>query len=261
MPVLSAMQAGIALDLGFVDFQPVPVGGDISFINCALECVRFLGRQAGLDQHYAKHIPTLVRWGMLECVANDLGCIRTITNVEIDMLRVAGNQVAKCAGLQVGSNTTMTAHQLQKIQKIIESLERDLDELDTRKSVLPSFALNDNFDLQNVKNVCQLSWFGRLRLDVDVEHLAGDAPIPPIYRPIEMTLVPETVRTLGEVGLAMRHALNICVLLANQSTIVRNSFTLRVCLIEHLFVRVIPLPLPITHPERNTRCFWHAQYD
>lgn len=30
-------------------------------------------------------------------------------------------------------------------------------------------------------------------------------------------------------------------------------------MIEHLFVRVIPLPLPITHPRRENECFWHSQ--
>jgi hypothetical protein len=32
-----------------------------------------------------------------------------------------------------------------------------------------------------------------------------------------------------------------------------------VCLIQHLFNRVIPLPLPVTHNDRDARCFWHAQ--
>jgi hypothetical protein len=57
----------------------------------------------------------------------------------------------------------------------------------------------------------------------------------------------------------MRKALHLCILLANQRGTTRNSYILRVCLIEHLFVRVIPMPLPITHPDRDTKCFWAAQ--
>ena len=57
----------------------------------------------------------------------------------------------------------------------------------------------------------------------------------------------------------MRNTVNLCILLANQRTTIRNSYLLRMCLVEHLFIRVIPLPLPVTHPDKATKCFWQAQ--
>jgi len=57
----------------------------------------------------------------------------------------------------------------------------------------------------------------------------------------------------------LSHAVSLCVLLANQRAVIRNSYTLRVCMIQHLFMRVVPMPLPLKHPDRNKRCFWHAQ--
>jgi hypothetical protein len=30
-------------------------------------------------------------------------------------------------------------------------------------------------------------------------------------------------------------------------------------MIQHIFLRVIPLPLPIGHSQREIKCFWHAQ--
>jgi hypothetical protein len=69
---------------------------------------------------------------------------------------------------------------------------------------------------------------------MDTNLLAGVAPTPPIFRPIEMTLVPERVSSFAEVAMAMRHALHLCVLLSNQQAIVRNSYTLRVCLLGEL---------------------------
>ena len=35
-----------------------------------------------------------------------------------------------------------------------------------------------------------------------------------------------------------------------------NSASLRVALLQHLMVEVLPLPLPLDHPERTSRCFW-----
>jgi hypothetical protein len=117
-------------------------------------------------------------------------------------------------------------------------------EMDERKVSPPAFHLLKD---ERLAAVCEWPLFGRLRRDFDVEALAGTAPTVPIIRPVEMTLVPDRVSDFQEVATAMRHALNLCVLLANQRTVVRNSYTLRVCMLEHLFVRVIPLPLPLTH--------------
>jgi hypothetical protein len=50
--------------------------------------------------------------------------------------------------------------------------------------------------------------------------------------------------------------LNCCIILANQADLMPNSYALRVSLIVHLFVHVLPAPLPLTHPERATKCFW-----
>ena len=99
----------------------------------------------------------------------------------------------------------------------------------------------------------------RLRRDNDVESLAGAAPPRPIIRPVEMTLLQDKVETFNDVTNAMRHSLNLCILLSNQRKLFRNSYTLRVCLLEHLFVRVIPLPLSLTHASRTTSCFWHTR--
>ena len=93
----------------------------------------------------------------------------------------------------------------------------------------------------------------------DVEPLAGSATLPPILRPVELTLVPDKVNDFTEVANALRHGLNLCILLANQSALIKNSHTLRLCLIQHLFLRVIPIPLGLNHSDRDTNCFWHAQ--
>jgi hypothetical protein len=55
---------------------------------------------------------------------------------------------------------------------------------------------------------------------------------------------------------ALRKAVHCCVLLANQSELLPNTFALRASLLVHLFCSVLPAPLPLTHPRRRAECFW-----
>lgn len=100
--------------------------------------------------------------------------------------------------------------------------------------------------------------FSRLRRLEDVKQFAGKSPEPPFLRPVQLTHVAEEVGTVHEVSLAMQHALQQCTLLSNQSTAIKNSGCIRVALLQHIFTGVIPLPLPLTHPDRASRCFWHS---
>ncbi|KAL1523488.1 hypothetical protein AB1Y20_018426 [Prymnesium parvum] len=102
--------------------------------------------------------------------------------------------------------------------------------------------------------------FGRLLRDPpSVEHLAGEAPPAPTLRPVALTSVPDSVATVHEVVSALTSALHECTLLSNQEALVKNSACLRVALLQHLFISVIPLPLPLTHPQRASCCFWATE--
>lgn len=124
-----------------------------------------------------------------------------------------------------------TTSYILKISDTIDVIEARIKSLDVRTTILPLFEYNGKDQTDYGKTVLNFDLFGRLRTDMDTNLLAGIAPIPPIFRPIEMTLVSEKVTSFGEVAMAMRHALHLCVLLSNQQAIVRNSYTLRVCLL------------------------------
>ena len=269
MPVLTSLK--MSLDAGNTvnDFRHVPQGRDHSFITCAVEALRYVGRAAGLDPTQANHLTMNVSSGMLGYSLNDLQIIQSIDSSEVDILRMACRSLARsAAGLvdlkaqqysMVGdlANSTVTLSQLAAVKDTIASVESKIAELDERKLPSPAFNLSSDETLEQF--ICEWPHFGRMRRDVDVESLAGKAPIVPIIRPIEMTLVPDGVTNFSELATAMYHTMHLTVLLANQQAVVRNSFTLRVCLIQHLFTRVIPLPLPLSHPDRDQHCFWHAQ--
>ena len=119
-------------------------------------------------------------------------------------------------------------------------------------------------DTSSPATACSAPLFGRLAPENDggeaaIEALAGSASAPPIVRPVELTLVPDAVADVGEASAALRAAVHCCVLLANQSDLLPNTFTLRVSLLTHLFCGVLPAPLPLDHPERRERCFWASE--
>jgi hypothetical protein len=63
------------------------------------------------------------------------------------------------------------------------------------------------------------------------------------------------VKTYAEVASALRHCDHLCTLMTYQSEHMKNSYSMRVALIQHLFTEVIPLPLPFNHPKKAS-CMW-----
>ena len=96
----------------------------------------------------------------------------------------------------------------------------------------------------------------KLAANPNIESLAGDDVEPPILMPVEITSVPDKVGSFSEVSNALQKAATTCTLLANQRGLVADSYALRFSLLSHLFLRVLPLPLPIGREDRKIRCFW-----
>ena len=120
-------------------------------------------------------------------------------------------------------------------------------------------------DMRCPSAACSAPLFGRLAGvndggDAAIEALAGAQP-PPIVRPVELTLVPDRVANIGEAAAAVRKAVHCCVLLANQSELLPNTFALRASLLVHLFCSVLPAPMPLNHPRRLSSCFWASDRD
>ena len=78
----------------------------------------------------------------------------------------------------------------------------------------------------------------------DVDGLAGTAADPSKYVPVDFLRLPQTASNIVQAVDAMRICDELCSLIQSQSETVKNSAFLRACLIEHVFVHVVPIPLP-----------------
>lgn len=237
-------------------FRALPLGGDFSFVHTGMEAIKQISRMFGFSAPDARYVEYLCVWSILRFVKNDLQTVQNIASGEVDLLRISVRAVSLAASDVCKDESNAEYSQLSSVQVCLEEVESRIHALSASELKPPRFDLNRD---ESVSNVCDWSWFGRLSRDAGVEHLAGEAPMPKITRPVELTLVPDKITNFTEAANALRHAVHLCVLLANQKDLIKNSYTLRFCLIEHLFVRVIPIPLPLEHPERDKKCFWHAQ--
>lgn len=161
--------------------------------------------------------------------------------------------MSSLASEQSQSESGTTHAQIKDIFDLVSSIQQQLNAIEASAETIPSKLTLIQAQSAVKVHAHYYELFGRLRRDTSVEHLAGAAVVPPIIRPVELTLVPDRVESYNDVTAAMRHAVNLCSLLANQREHMKHTYTLRVCLVQHLFFRVIPMPLPQTRPDRATR--------
>ena len=256
-------------------WRPLPRGSDSSLFLCLMECMRHTLIVCGMAQAEAQHISVLLRWTFITMAKSDLGVSPgEVTGSDAILIRTATKQLAMQASECVASaQSPMTITQLRDIEKTLLGVDERLREIrgDLDTMMQPKLELNIaqysgatsrlmRFTSgQRLTGAVSHPFFGRLRRDFDVEKLVGAAREPPILLPVQLTLVPETVGNFNDVIIAMRHCDDLCTTLANQVGLVKNTYLQRATLIHHLFLRVIPLPLPPNHPRRNDKCFWATQ--
>ena len=251
-----------------VKFAKQPRGGDSSGVFTAMEAARCGLASLGCPPFRADALVNLgVRFVMLEEARRDLERVNMISASALVTLQAACRNVAEhaanhadlCVAAEEASGTndtrksTVPSETLAHVLRSVEAVMQRTKVLHSATTLPPALQ-----PPQVPHAACTQPLFNRLAVEESVEHLAGAAKMPPIIRPVELTLVPDAVAQLDQVPKALRDALHCCTILANQADLMPNSYALRVSLLVHLFLHVLPAPLPLTHPERDTKCFWHA---
>ena len=155
----------------------------------------------------------------------------------------ASRRCSASTSARVVGAMSLSATELRGMQSDLEGLRAALDGQRTRRAHAdePLSPPDQESELS-----CSAAHpnFGRLADTSSVEPLKGDVVQSPIVMPVQLSLVPDRVSSVVDVSNALQHATYLCTLLSNQHGLVRDSFALRIGLLTHLFVRVLPQPLP-----------------
>ena len=253
-PLLANKYGYEGLSNVYSDKWPEPASsGDVSHFQAVLEGVRHTLIWSGLLPTQANCVALFIRFTIVQWLECDLKTapIRESDAVLVDAACKQMAEYAHDAGRDPLSPVDST--QLTEMQRAVHSIHEGID------SVLHAYEppIVDASKLGGLPaSASHFPLFGRLRRDVSADVLEGGSAKPQIELPVELTSMLDKVTNNREAGAAMRTCVKLCTRLDNQRDVVRNSFLHRVALIQHLFTRVIPLPLPHNLPESQTRCFW-----
>ena len=174
----------------------------------------------------------------------------------IELLSRAARRLSAHSPRLAAGAATLAPADLSVLQGSVTSLITLLDEArnvtSTQRMPLPP----PEPSAGEVRGTALFPHLDKVAANVDVESLAGDTAEPPILVPVNISQVPDSVETFRDVSNALQRAVEVCTLLANQRGIVSESYALRFSLLSHLFLRVLPLPLPIGREDRTLSCFW-----
>ena len=225
----------------------------------ALLCAR------GLSASQSAYISLLVKWAALRIAVDELDRLQSISASDAALLRLAiSHTAAAAAALADGTGGAggaplpfATAH-AAALRATLDAADRMIAELRAPLALAapPPVELEKG---QKLEGAASFPFFGRLRRGESIDHLAGDAAVPPVVLPVELSRVADRVGTLHDVAVALRHAVQLCEVLGNQMQHVSNTYLIRIAMIQHLVTAVIPLPLPANHPQRDKQCFWASQ--
>lgn len=232
-----------------------------------LAAVRFALQRSGMSKIRATTSIAMLRANLVGMAQHDLELIDSLSGSEEVLLNAVARQAAvglsaasayaSTEGAAIGSTEDPVAinlfNEVKAITNSVVMRVHDLREPARREEAPEPLMLGETATREGNADFPML---GRLRKDTSIEHLIGDARLEPILRPIQLTLVADKVNTFNDVTTAMRHSVHLCTLMGNQSDLIKNTYCLRLSLLQHLFTTVIPLPLPHNHPDRDTRCFW-----
>jgi hypothetical protein len=263
LPFLTQQPVNAIADPAAIDWRPLPTAGDYSMIGLVAETAFHIGRLYGLTPRQSEHVPLLLQWELTKFTQNDLEAIartagrrslwRHISSAETDVISICLRSVSKLASAQSQPASGTTHAQIKEIFDLVGGIQELLDAIEASAETIPPRLTLVQAQSEVKVHAHYFELFGRLRRDTSVEHLAGAAVVPPIVRPVELTLVPDKISTYNDATTAMRHAVNLCSLLANQRDHMKHTYTLRACLVQHLFFKVIPIPIPLNRPDRMSR--------
>ena len=244
-----------------VDFRS-PQRSQMAYYRVLLESFNFMMRRSGLSVEQAKRVSFAVRGQYLAMAYNDLRIFSKarmgLSGSDFRLVEIAVQQVAYSA-VKLARRELLVAKQLAEVKKrLADANELAMNLPSTEQQSIdppPKMHLNDRgLSARSQWNYQPL--YDRLLRKENVDGLAG-APIQiPAYVPIDYLQIQRTVETFEEALTALRWCDKMCTLTAVQGHFVKNISFLKVALIQHTMVHVLPVP---KSPDSETYedCVWN----
>ncbi|KAL1530323.1 hypothetical protein AB1Y20_001232 [Prymnesium parvum] len=193
----------------------------------------------------------LLRHQLIVLTMKDLQMGVPQTHSTLELIQRTSKRCSASSAMLASGASSLTASDLAAMQRDLDAIE-GLVKTAKRTFTTEASAVQPPA-VREIRGDTRYPFFDRLSNYHSVEELAGKVLERPIVLPVDLSLVPDNVQTVLGASNAMQHAVYACTLLSNQRGLVRDSYALRISLVAHLFLRVLPPPLP-----RNdaSRCFW-----
>ncbi|CAE8618416.1 unnamed protein product, partial [Polarella glacialis] len=260
---------------GWISRLPVPAAGDQNFACCVERALALCLVAAGLSAEEASWWSGVrLRQALLATINDALPAASTspISAGDIAVVRVAASSLARAAAEHAGRFHKAEGaaegrdQPFLLVKQLIEQTHSKLDAIAAGSeggllSVQPPCA--PPLDAEFSKGVeTDFDNFERL-LREDVEKLKGEVDPPRILIPALTSKLPLSVKNPFEAAACCRLTAHLLTLLINQQDQISHAAASCFALVAHLMTRLLPLPLPLDHPERAERCFWaqEMQYE
>jgi len=257
LPALNDQPIMAAVNEATVRWRAPPLGADLTHACCALDALEACLFAGGATDAQAAYASALWRWSVLQLALVELrgpdGQGVPLSASDLVLLRLAARQTARGAAALADGPLPLSPTHAARLQETLTLLEEAAARARAGgggggggthsggvagSSTPPQLTLAAS---EKQAGAARFSLFGRMLRDFDVASLAGQSEPPPVVLPVELSLVPDAVASFNDVCNALRHATQLCEVLSNQMSHVSNTYCLRIALIQHLVINVVPL--------------------
>ncbi len=245
-----------------------PQSGDGACVHLLLEACAYVLSRRGLTPAECDAWGLLLRKHLCERAEQDLA--RIAERQELGRLdsfpgtRDAALRICRIAAQRAAAYAARVAQRPGSLAPVavLEGFERACAGIEERALGMDAGAdLPRTLDLGALEALAQgldeFPFFDGMVRDKDIEGLAGAPDIEEtIFRPVQLSHVPDAVDAFEEIAAALRHCDHACTLLMYQRRQIRHGPLLQLALIHHLFIRVLPVPLPPKAAGREATCIW-----
>jgi hypothetical protein len=157
----------------------------------------------GLSQRHCGYFGLLVRWQLCLMLYQDLNLRARITETEKKNIKMILKQLAINATetTRPPEGAVVTSAHLTQVLNFLNEMEKKLGAM-TSVDGVPQL-------LQKEVNFVPYPMFDCFVRDDNVERFAGPSDLAPTFRPVELTLIRDTVTTFNELAETLRHADNV----------------------------------------------------